>query len=83
MDPSYKKNTGKPSRTHEVKKTIILIDMDGVIADFELEILNRFKRRYPDKKHVPLEERTQSFYVQEEYNKRGLDGAAVKVQRKS
>ncbi|MBD3253412.1 5'-3'-deoxyribonucleotidase [Candidatus Pacearchaeota archaeon] len=45
---------------------IILVDMDGVIADFETGLLNRFKETHPDKQYVPLEKRT-NFYVDEDY----------------
>ena len=44
----------------------ILIDMDGVIADFDGEFLKRWRERYPDIFYVPLEERT-AFYVKEQY----------------
>ena len=44
----------------------ILIDMDGVISDFDGEFLKRWRERYPDKVYVPLEERT-SFYVKDSY----------------
>lgn len=44
----------------------ILVDMDGVIADFDGEFLKRWKERYPDKPYVPFEERT-TFYVRDSY----------------
>jgi len=44
----------------------ILIDMDGVIADFDGEFLKRWRERYPDKFYVPMEERT-AFYVKDQY----------------
>jgi 5'-nucleotidase len=44
----------------------ILIDMDGVISDFDGEFLKRWRERYPDKFYVPLEKRT-TFYVKEQY----------------
>jgi len=44
----------------------ILIDMDGVIADFDREFLQRWRTRHPDKFYVPLEERT-AFYVKAQY----------------
>lgn len=47
---------------------IILIDQDGVIADFEQGILNKFRNLYPDEPFVPLEQRT-TFYVEEDYSK--------------
>jgi len=44
----------------------ILIDMDGVIADFDGEFLKRWRERYPEKFHIPMEERT-AFYVKDQY----------------
>lgn len=44
----------------------ILVDMDGVLSDFDGEFLKRWLDRYPDKFYVPLEERT-AFYVKEQY----------------
>jgi len=44
----------------------ILIDMDGVISDFDGEFLKRWRERYPNKFYVPLEERTE-FYVKDSY----------------
>lgn len=46
----------------------ILIDMDGVIADFEGDFLRRWKELHPDKPFIPLEER-KGFYVREQYPK--------------
>ena len=44
----------------------ILVDMDGVIADFDGEFLKRWQERHPDKPYVPFEER-KSFYVRDSY----------------
>jgi 5'-nucleotidase len=44
----------------------ILVDMDGVLSDFDGEFLKRWRERYPDKFYVPIEERT-TFYVKEQY----------------
>jgi len=44
----------------------ILIDMDGVISDFDGEFLKRWRVRYPNKFYIPMEERT-AFYVKEQY----------------
>ncbi len=44
----------------------ILVDMDGVIADFEKGFLDSYRKSYPDKPFVPLEQRT-SFHVKEQY----------------
>jgi 5'-nucleotidase len=44
----------------------ILIDMDGVLSDFDGEFLDRWRDRYPEEFYVPLAERT-TFYVKEQY----------------
>jgi 5'-nucleotidase len=49
-----------------INKMRFLIDMDGVLSDFDGEFLKRWRERYPDKFYVPLEERT-TFYVKEQY----------------
>ena len=44
----------------------ILVDMDGVIADFDGEFLKRWRERHPEKFFIPMEERT-VFYVKDQY----------------
>jgi 5'-nucleotidase len=44
----------------------ILIDMDGVLADFDGEFIKRWRERYPDQFHIPMQERT-LFYVKDQY----------------
>src|ERR1700690_547922 len=44
----------------------ILIDQDGVIADFESGFLSAWQQKYPDKYFVPLDQRT-SFRIKEQY----------------
>lgn len=44
----------------------ILIDMDGVVADFEGDFLRRWKELHPEKKFIPLEER-KGFYISDQY----------------
>jgi 5'-nucleotidase len=43
----------------------VLIDMDGVIADFERGFLERWKHKHPDKPYVPLEQRNTFFILQQ------------------
>ena len=43
-----------------------LVDMDGVLADFERNFLDAFKSLYPGRPFVPLEER-KSFYAEDQY----------------
>src|SRR5512147_86565 len=44
----------------------ILVDMDGVIADFDQELVIRWRERHPDQPYVPLAER-KTFYVKDSY----------------
>lgn len=45
---------------------IILVDQDGVLADFEGEFLRRWQEKHPDFPFIPNEERTR-FYIADEY----------------
>lgn len=44
----------------------ILVDMDGVIADFEGEFLTRWRKNHPEKEYVRHEER-KGFWLKEQY----------------
>lgn len=54
--------------TGNILLMIILVDMDDVLADFEGEFLDRWRKQYPDKPYVPLEERT-TFFLDQQYPK--------------
>jgi len=45
---------------------IILVDMDGVLADFEGGFLARWRERHPNSFFVPIAER-RSFYIRDDY----------------
>ena len=49
-----------------MNKKIILVDMDGVLSDFEGRFLEEWKKKFPHHPHVPLEER-ETFYLEENY----------------
>ncbi|XP_061031745.1 5'(3')-deoxyribonucleotidase, cytosolic type [Eubalaena glacialis] len=44
----------------------VLVDMDGVLADFEAGLLRGFRRSFPGEPHVPLQER-RGFFACEQY----------------
>lgn len=44
----------------------VLVDMDGVIADFEGGFLKKFKARYPNEPFISLEDR-RGFWVSTQY----------------
>ena len=50
-----------------MKKTI-LVDMDGVLADFERGFQQKWKTQYPERRVIPLEERT-TFHIEDQYPK--------------
>lgn len=58
-----------------MNKKIILVDMDGVLADFEGRFLEDWKNKFPHHPHVPLEER-ETFYLEENYP----DGLAKEIE---
>ncbi len=45
---------------------IILVDMDGVLADFEGAFLKTWRKRWPNEPFVPLEKRI-TFKIQDQY----------------
>jgi 5'-nucleotidase len=61
---------------------LILLDMDGVLADFEAGFLNHWLRLHPDKDHVPIEAR-KSFYIDDDYPEahRALVGGIFEMER--
>ncbi|XP_034987965.1 5'(3')-deoxyribonucleotidase, mitochondrial isoform X1 [Zootoca vivipara] len=44
----------------------VLVDMDGVLADFEGGFLKKFRAKYPEKPYISLEDR-RGFWVSEQY----------------
>lgn len=44
----------------------VLIDMDGVLADFERGFLETWRKKHPDNTYVPLDERN-TFYLLRQY----------------
>lgn len=44
----------------------VLLDMDGVLCDFEGDFLEVFKQKYPDEPHIELKDRD-GFWVREQY----------------
>lgn len=65
---------------HQAPKFIVLVDMDGVLCDFETDFLKNFTRKHPNEPHIPLEER-RGFYLNNQYEsmKKGLGEAAMAI----
>jgi len=51
------------------KKQIVLIDMDGPLADFDGEVISRLKTRYPN---IPILSTRKNFYISDDYPKHSL-----------
>jgi 5'(3')-deoxyribonucleotidase len=51
------------------KKPIVLVDMDGVLADFDKEVVNRLVSRYPD---IPILKTRHNFYISDDYPNHSL-----------
>lgn len=64
LPPSRAKATAMAARCP--RSVRVLVDMDGVLADFEAGLLQGFRRRFPGEPHVPLEER-RGFLAREQY----------------
>ena len=47
-------------------KPIILVDMDGVLADFDSGFIAIWKERHPNKPYIPADQRT-TFYSTDQY----------------
>lgn len=46
----------------------VLVDLDGVLADFEGGFLRKFRARFPDQPFITLEDR-RGFWVSEQYDR--------------
>lgn len=58
----------------------VLVDMDGVLADFERGFLKKYRARYPDEPHVALDDR-RGFWVSTQYGQLRSDlcGKAISI----
>lgn len=50
----------------------VLLDMDGVLADFEGGFLKKYRERYPNEPYISLEER-RGFWVSTQYGELRAD----------
>ena len=50
----------------------VLVDMDGVLADFEGGFLKKYQARYPEEPYIPLEDR-RGFWVSTQYGQLRTD----------
>lgn len=57
----------------------VLVDMDGVICDFDKQVHDRYAELHPDLPNIPLNERKVHFYASKHYKERFGPEAAEKV----
>lgn len=48
------------------KRLRVLVDMDGVLADFEGGFVKKYRARYPDEPYITLDDR-RGFWVSSQY----------------
>lgn len=70
---------GRPAGRLGGRALRVLVDMDGVLADFEGGFLRKFRARFPDQPFIALEDR-RGFWVSEQYG-RLQPGLSVSIPR--
>lgn len=50
------------------KRLRVLVDMDGVLADFEGGFLEKYRTRYPEEPYISMDDR-RGFWVSAQYGK--------------
>ncbi|XP_071386163.1 5'(3')-deoxyribonucleotidase, mitochondrial-like isoform X2 [Centroberyx affinis] len=60
------------------KRLRVLVDMDGVLADFEGGFLKKYRARYPDEPYITLDDR-RGFWVSTQYGQLRTDLCAKAI----
>ncbi|XP_026560399.1 5'(3')-deoxyribonucleotidase, mitochondrial [Pseudonaja textilis] len=73
-------HSGRSAAAPPSRPLRVLVDMDGVLADFEGGFLEKYRARYPDLPYIALDER-RGFWVSEQYGKLqpGLSEKAISI----
>ncbi|XP_066432785.1 5'(3')-deoxyribonucleotidase, mitochondrial [Eleutherodactylus coqui] len=68
------------SSASSARRLRVLVDMDGVLADFEGGFLKKYRAQYPKEPYIALEDR-RGFWVSEQYEtlKPGLSEKAISI----
>lgn len=66
LDPLPGIAASMSSASASAKRLRVLVDMDGVLADFEGGFLKKYRARYPDDPYISLEDR-KGFWVSAQY----------------
>lgn len=60
----------------QAQRVVVLVDMDGVLANFEEGCLREFKQKYPDSPSIPLSER-ETHDIKQQYDQLGEEGSGL------
>ena len=67
-DPFTRICVNMSSSSDAGKRLRVLVDMDGVLADFEGGFLKKYRARYPDEPYIGLDDR-RGFWVSAQYGR--------------